>query len=266
MKHCTNCGYELKAGVKFCPSCGHAVNADNEGETDHKVEKGVNHQTDAEEKVHSEEQATPRVPARSQDKSRNNTIVIAALLVLVVLAGFLFMKKRVVVSRDQLASNITKAVQNQDGKLFLKQFSKDDQNLKFSDIGAKSVVKDIHNHSRDSLGETGRIIVDGQQVAGTKVKYDFSVESKKVMGMFTSYYLTTRRTPVRILDYTGSGGPVTIKLKDADNQRVSKQQLSSGFFPGKYTFDVQSGDTQGDYWIWAAGDGETIDLTLTSDD
>ncbi|RRK09216.1 zinc-ribbon domain-containing protein [Lactiplantibacillus garii] len=269
MKHCTNCGFKLETGTKFCPKCGQAIKSDQQSGDQERttVQRGEDELTND-----TVVKTTPRISknqqsmANGQTKTRNNSLVIAILVILVVVSGFLFIKKRMVVSRDQLASNVTKAVQNQDGKLFLKQFSKDDQALKFSDVGAKSVVKDIHNHSRDSLSETGRIIVNGQHVSGTKVKYYFNVESKKVMGMFTSYYLTTRRTPVRVLDYTESGGPVTIKLKDANNQRVSKQQLSSGFFPGKYNFDVRSGDTQGDYWIWAAGDGETIDLTLTSDD
>ena len=195
---------------------------------------------------------------------RKDIIALIIVAVVVIIGGGLFVKTKVVVSRDRLASNLTKAVQNQDGKLFLKQFSKDDQNLKFADVGAKSVVKDMHNHSRDSLSEVGRIIVDGGHVSGTEVKYRFTVESKKVLGLFDSYYLTTRRTPVSVEDYTGSGGPVTIRLKDADNTKVTKSMLKSGFFPGKYNFDVTSGDTQGDYWIWPAGDGETIDLMITS--
>lgn len=272
MRHCSNCGNELKEGVKFCPSCGQAVSANDRSSEKVTASPVKEVKAAPSTRVSSDEQtggetSNSQTQQLKQHTNTNQSVVIAVVIVLlIVFGGLFFIKNRVVVSRDQLASNITKAVQNQDGKLFLKQFSKDDQNLKFSDVGAKSVVKDMHNHSRDSLSEVGRIVVDGQRVSGTEVKYHFGVESKKVMGVFTSYYLTTRRTPVRVLDYTRSGGPVTIKLKDANNQDVSKQQLSSGFFPGKYNFDVRSGDTQGDYWIWAAGDGETIDLTLTSDD
>ncbi|MHA6549228.1 zinc-ribbon domain-containing protein [Lactiplantibacillus plantarum] len=271
MKHCSNCGKELKDEAKFCPNCGQSVLVSNEHDEQADVKSNKQQASTDQKYVISkshdlDEVATPRVTQKQKTNSKQSLIIAVIVAAVIILGGFSFVKKRVVVSRDQLASNITKAVQNQDGKLFLKQFSKDDQNLKFSDIGSKSVVKDIHNHSRDSLSEVGRIITDGQRVSGTEVKYHFSVESKKVLGMFTSYYLTTRRTPVRVLDYTGSGGPVTIKLRDADNQRVTKQLLNSGFFPGKYNFNVTLGDTQGNYWIWAAGDGETIDLTLTSDD
>ncbi|MGO3118027.1 zinc-ribbon domain-containing protein [Lactiplantibacillus paraplantarum] len=273
MKHCTNCGYELAPDTQYCPNCGQAVRDNGELGTsaseDRTGENAMKHVTAAQSDVQKAE-PTPRMPAAdvntARPATRNNTIIVVIIALALILGGFFFIKKQVVVSRDQLASNLTKAVQNQDGKLFLKQFSKDDQELKFSNIGAKSIVKDMHNHSRDSISEVGRIIVDGQRVAGTHAKYHFNVESKQVLGMFTSYYLTTRRTPIRVLDYTGSGGPVTIKLEDADNQQISKKQLSSGFFPGKYNLKVRSGDTQDDYWIWPNGDGETIDLTLTSDD
>lgn len=254
MKHCTNCGASLPAGVKFCPHCGQ------------KIESVVPTHAADDTVDHAGDRSTPRLPIgeKQSSRKRNNGTVLVVLAVLVILGGIYGVKKRLVVSRDQLAENLTTAVQKEDGKLFLKQFSKDEQKLKFSDVGAQSVVKDMHNHSRDSLSEVGRIIVDGQRVTGTEVKYHFNVESKKVLGVFTSYYLTTRRSPVELTDLTGSGGSVTVKLKDKQ-QRVSKQQLQSGFFPGKYTFDIQSGDTQGDYWIWASGDGETIDLTLTAD-
>lgn len=273
MKHCTNCGYELEAGVQFCPNCGQVVRRNeqpDEVSTGERTGESASRHLKTDQRDVQNAEQTPRIPDNdgnvAQQPARNNGIIVIIIVVALLLGGFFFVKDRVVVSRDQLAANITKAVQKQDGKLFLKQFSKDDQELKFSSVGAKSVVKDMHNHSRDSLSEVGRIIVDGQRVAGTHAKYHFTVESKQVLGMFTSYYLTTRRTPIRVLDYTGSDGPVTVKLEDADNQQISKQQLSSGFFPGKYNLKVRSGDTQDDYWIWPDGDGETIDLTLTSDD
>jgi len=270
MKHCPNCGSELKAGAKFCSTCGQAVNT-SEASVEKVIEKPVEESKTASTRPNSNEHtdtetSNSQVQLKQKTTTNQSMVIVVALVLLVVLGGFFFIKKRAVVSRDQLATNITKAVQNKDGKLFLKQFSKDDQALKFSDVGASSVVKDMHSHSRDSLSEVGRIIVDGQQVSGTEVKYHFNVESKQVLGLFTTYYLTTRRTPVRVLDYTGTGGPVSIKLKDADNQRVTKQMLNSGFFPGKYNFNVTSGDSQGDYWIWAAGDSETIDLTHTTSD
>ncbi|MDC6397288.1 zinc-ribbon domain-containing protein [Lactiplantibacillus pentosus] len=271
MTHCTNCGYELTPDAKFCPKCGQVVATDGlTGEASKGSESNTEQHRVTEQRVNQDAQPTPRIPnggaSPIRQTPRNNVVIVAVIAVVLILGGFFFIKNRVVVSRDQLASNITKAVQKQDSKLFLKQFSKDDQDLKYSEIGAKSVVKDMHNHSRDSLSEVGRIIIDGQRVAGTHAKYHFSVESKRVLGLFTSYYLTTRRTPIRVLDYTGSGGPVTVKLEDADNQQLSKQQLSSGFFPGKYNLKVRSGDSEDDYWIWPNGDGETIDLTLTSDD
>ncbi|WP_432374566.1 zinc-ribbon domain-containing protein [Lactiplantibacillus pentosus] len=271
MTHCTNCGYELTSDAKFCPKCGQVVATDGlTGEASKGSESNTEQHRVTEQRVNQDAQPTPRIPnggaSPIRQTPRNNVVIVAVIAVVLILGGFFFIKNRVVVSRDQLASNITKAVQKQDSKLFLKQFSKDDQDLKYSEIGAKSVVKDMHNHSRDSLSEVGRIIIDGQRVSGTHAKYHFSVESKRVLGLFTSYYLTTRRTPIRVLDYTGSGGPVTVKLEDADNQQLSKQQLSSGFFPGKYNLKVRSGDSEDDYWIWSNGDGETIDLTLTSDD
>lgn len=276
MKHCPNCGHELPAGVKFCPNCGQAIqaaepSAAKSAEPVESAESATSHLGRAEER--SEKLGTPGPPRVATERplpgkpkpKQNNVIIVAVAAVVVVLAGFFFVKNRVVVSRDRLASNVTKAVQKEDGKLFLKQFSKDDQQLKYSDVGAKSVVKDLHDHSHDSLSEVGRIIVDGERVSGTEVKYRFSVESKTVLGLFTSYYLTTRRTPVHVADYTSGGGPVILKLKEANDERVTKSQLSSGFFPGKYNFNVTSGDYQGSYWIWAAGDGDTIDLTLTDD-
>ncbi|MFB9768765.1 zinc-ribbon domain-containing protein [Lactiplantibacillus modestisalitolerans] len=207
-------------------------------------------------------QPTPRIPAQPASKGHNTLTLPVILVVLAVLVGGWFVKNRLIVSQDQLAANVTKAVQKEDGDLFLKQFSDAEQDMAYSDIGAKSVVKDIHNHSRDSLSEVGRIIVDGQRVAGTKAKYDFNVESKKVLGVFTSYYLTTRRSPIEINDFTGNDGAASVKLEDADNKRLTKQELASGFFPGKYNLDVRSGDAHSEYWVWPSGDGDPIELNL----
>lgn len=192
-------------------------------------------------------------------------LVVAAFIVLI--GGGLFIKTRIAVSPNRLATNITEAVENKDGKLFLKQFSKDNQNIKYSDIGAQSVVKDLHDNATDPTSEIGKIITDGRSVAGTKTDYSFTVETKKVMGLFTSYYLTTRKSPVQVSNYTGYGDDMTIKMTSGGkNQTVTRSQMSSGFFPGRYDFDIASGgEDDGSYWIRSAGDGETIDLTVTDD-
>lgn len=197
---------------------------------------------------------------------KKDIIALAIAAVIVVFGGFMFVKTRVAVSENRLAANITKAVQNKDGDLFLKQFSKDQQDIKFSEIGAKSIVADMHNNSTDSISEIGKIIVDGRHVAGTKVTYHFNVESKKVLGLFTSYYLTTRKTPIKLYNYTGYGDPMRVKITDGKDQTITKRELSSGLFPGKYNLDVSTGDYEGPYWVHGSGDGDTIDLEITSDD
>lgn len=198
---------------------------------------------------------------------KKKDIIALAIVVLIVLAGgLLFVKTRVTVSENRLASNITKAVQNKDGKLFLKQFAKDQQDIKFSNIGAQSVVKDMHNNATDSASEIGKIIVDGRTVSGTSTTYHFNVESKKVFGVFDSYYLTTRKSPVKLYNYTGYGDDMTVKLTDGKTQVITKRQLTSGLFPGKYNLDVSVGDYDGSYWVRGSGEGETIDLDITNDD
>lgn len=196
---------------------------------------------------------------------KKDIIALAIAAVIIVVGGGLFIKTRVAVSENRLANNITKAVQNKDGALFLKQFSKDNQNIKFSEIGAQSVVKDLHDNATDPTSEIGKIITDGRTVAGTKVDYSFSVESKKVLGLFTSYYLTTRKSPIQVTNYTGYGDDMTIKLTSGGkNQTVTKHQLSSGLFPGRYDFDITSGgEDDGSYWVRASGEGDTIELTVT---
>ncbi|PTM21300.1 hypothetical protein DA798_10980 [Lactobacillus sp. PFC-70] len=196
---------------------------------------------------------------------KRDIIALVIAVVVVLVGGSLFIKTRVAVSENRLASNITKAVQNKDGKLFLKQFSKDNQEIKFSDIGAQSVVKDLHDNATDPTSEIGKIITSGQTVSGTKVDYQFTVESKKVLGLFTSYYLTTRKSPVRVLNYTGYGDDMTIKMTSGGkNQTITKSQLNSGLFPGRYDFDITSGgEDDGSYWVRSAGDGGTIELTVT---
>jgi len=198
---------------------------------------------------------------------KKDIIAFVIVAVVIIFGGFMFVKTRVAVSENRLAANITKSVQNKDGQLFLKQFAKDQQNIKFSEIGAQSIVKDMHNNSTDSIGEIGKIIVDGRHVAGTKTTYEFNVESKKVLGIFDSYYLTTRRSPVKLYNYTGNGDALKVKITDGSrNQTITKQELSSGLFPGKYNFDVSSGDYDGSYWVWGSGGGDTIDLEITNDD
>ncbi|TGD17552.1 hypothetical protein [Levilactobacillus suantsaiihabitans] len=197
---------------------------------------------------------------------KKDIIALAIAAVIVVFGGVMFVKTQVAVSENHLAANITKAVQNKDGDLFLKQFSKDQQDIKFSEIGAKSVVTDMHNNSTDSISEIGKIIVDGRHVAGTKVTYHFNVESKKVLGLFNSYYLTTRKSPVKLYNYTGYGDSMQVKITDGKDQTITKRELSSGLFPGKYNLDVSTGDYEGAYWVHGSGDGDTIDLEITSDD
>lgn len=196
---------------------------------------------------------------------KKDVIALVLVVTFILVGGSLFIKTRVAVSQNRLAANITKAVENKDGKLFLKQFSKDNQNIKFSEIGAQSVVKDLHDNATDPTSEIGKIITDGRTVAGTKADYSFTVETKKVMGIFTSYYLTTRKSPVRVTNYTGYGDDMTIKMTSGGkNQTVTKSQLSSGLFPGRYDFEVTSGgEDDGGYWVRPAGDGDTIDLTVT---
>ena len=196
---------------------------------------------------------------------RKDLIALIVAVVIVLVGGGLFIKTRVAVSQNRLANNVTKAVQNKDGKLFLKQFSKDDQQIKFSQIGAQGVVKDLHNNATDPASEIGRIIVDGRTVAGTKVDYSFRVASKKVLGLFTSYYLTTRKSPVRVENYTGYGDDMDIKMTTGGKtQTVTQHQLSQGLFPGKYDFDITSGgEDDGSYWVRVAGTGDTIELTVT---
>lgn len=198
---------------------------------------------------------------------KKDIIALAIAVVVILMGGGLFVKTRIAVSENRLAANITKAVQNKDGALFLKQFSQDNQAIKFSDIGAQSVVKDLHDNATDPASEIGKIITDGQTVAGTKVDYQFTVESKQVLGLFTSYYLTTRKSPVHVTNYTGYGDDMDIEMTSGGKrQTVTKSQLSSGLFPGKYDFDISSGgEDDGSYWVRAAGDGETIDLSVTSD-
>lgn len=197
---------------------------------------------------------------------KKDMIALIVAVVIVLVGGNFLIKTRVAVSENRLASNINRAVQNKDGKLFLKQFSKDNQNIKFSDIGAQSVVKDLHDNATDPTSEIGKIITDGRTVAGTKVDYRFTVESRKVMGLFTSYYLTTRKSPVQITNYTGYGDDMTVKMTSGGkSQTVTKSQLSSGLFPGRYDFDISSGgEDDGSYWVRPAGDGDTIELTVTS--
>ncbi|WP_225434009.1 zinc ribbon domain-containing protein [Levilactobacillus brevis] len=155
-----------------------------------------------------------------------SAITVSIVAVLILVGSFFFIKTRVAVSQNRLAANITKAVENKDGKLFLKQFSKDNQNIKYSDIGAQSVVKDLHDNATDPTSEIGKIITDGRSVAGTKTDYSFTVETKKVMGLFTSYYLTTRKSPVQVSNYTGYGDDMTIKMTSGGkNQTVVKGSL-----------------------------------------
>ncbi|QCZ46808.1 zinc ribbon domain-containing protein [Levilactobacillus brevis] len=196
---------------------------------------------------------------------KKDIITIAVIAVVVLFGGFFFVKTHVAVSEDRLAANITKAVQNKDGKLFLKQFSKDDQNIKFSAIGAQSVVKDMHNNATDATSEIGKLIVDGSTVSGTSVNYQFTVESKKVLGVFDSYYLTTRKSPVKVVNYTGYGDDISLTLTDGKDQTVTKSELASGVFPGKYNFSVTTGDYSGNYWVKASGDGDTIDMEVIDD-
>jgi len=198
---------------------------------------------------------------------KKKDIIALVIVVLVILAGgILFIKTRVAVSENHLAANITKAVEKKDGNLFLKQFSKDQQDIKFSEIGANSIVKDMHNNSTDSISEIGKIIVDGRHVAGTSVTYHFNVESKKVLGIFDSYYLTTRKSPVKVYNYTGYGDDLSFKVTDGKDQTITKRELSNGLFPGKYNLSVTSEDYNGDYWVRGTGAGETIDLEITDDD
>lgn len=196
---------------------------------------------------------------------KNKPVKIALIAVVALLLFTILIKTRFAVSEHRLESNITKAVKNKDGKLFLKQFSKEDRDIKYSEIGAQSIVDDLNKHSSSTYDQIGKDIVEGYGASAKDTDYSFIPETKKVLGLFTSHYLTTKRSPIDIKYY---GESINYKVKitnDKLNEKVSDNELSQGFFPGRYDFDISddSGNTDS-YWAKATGDGDTIDLDITS--
>ncbi|QFR67467.1 hypothetical protein [Furfurilactobacillus rossiae] len=194
-------------------------------------------------------------------------ILIAIIVLVVFVTGIVGIKNQFIISKDQLAANITKATQNEDGDLFLKQFDKDSQNLGFAKIGAQSVVEQWHNHASVPTAEVGKRITDGHTIAGPSVKYKFYVESKKVFGLFDSYYLAAKPTSVHFMT-TDDTAKMRINITNGGKHiKATAQDFRNGLFPGKYSFHVDSptedGRNQsGDFYVAVAGSENRFDMVL----
>ncbi|EOT29187.1 zinc ribbon domain-containing protein [Enterococcus saccharolyticus] len=86
MKFCGNCGTELNQGVKFCPKCG---TKQEESETNHSS------------------QPVEQVRTQVQTNSKSKVVIVSIIAVVLLIGGFVFLKKDVLFNMS--ASNSSKA-------------------------------------------------------------------------------------------------------------------------------------------------------------
>lgn len=199
-------------------------------------------------------------------KKQTGSYILIGLLIIMGLSLIVGLQRHFIISKARLEDNITKSVQNQDGELFLKQFDQDSQDLKFADIGSQSVVEQWHDHASLPLQEIGEQVVNERTVGGTSVHYKFYVESKKVLGLFDSYYLVAKPTSVDLTSIYNLNDLKFTFTNNGKKQSFKPDELKQGLFPGKYKFTAngEQGDRQlqGDFYFNIAGDHSTFDMEL----
>lgn len=198
-------------------------------------------------------------------KNRNQIIALTVAVLFVVI-GFFAIKTQLVTSKEKLAENVTTAVQNKDGDLFLNQFDKDSQNLKFAKEGAQSVTEQWHDHASLPIQEIGKEVADGRTIKGPEVHYKFYAESKKVLGLFTTYYLVAKPTSITFSANRDLDSAKYTLTNDGKRKRVSSDDFKAGVFPGKYKYDV-AGSSYGDnynasYYVAVSGQEESYEMEM----
>lgn len=197
-------------------------------------------------------------------KKQNNNIVISIIIVIVTISGIFAIKTKAVTSQQKLAENISTALQKQDSKLFLKQFDDNSKKSRFSNLGAKGVLKDWKNNSNLTPKEIAEKIINNKYVPGAEYNYQFSTHKRTRFGFFDDYYLSAKLTKVDPSPYVKDS-----KTK-VNGKTVDNNDFKTGFFPGEYNFEStykEDGESYtSKYNLYLTGDPSTMKLPFVGID
>lgn len=185
--------------------------------------------------------------------------VIATILILAALAVGIFYKFGVSHQNSNATKNdnLVQIIQNQDSKAFLKLFDKKTTESSISEIGAKSVLNDWNQNSKEDLNEIPVTLKNGGKVSGSNNNYHIKYEETTKM-LFMKQSKPTTMTSKLI---------VPSKLKRAsikvDGKSVSYSDLTkNNLFPGVYNFKVKLDKDESTQKVTILGDGRSVTLLV----
>ncbi|MBC2014919.1 hypothetical protein HB796_02740 [Listeria welshimeri] len=195
--------------------------------------------------------------------NRKRFIIIGSII-LVCFLVFLVVGKSTSKSNETLEKELISAIEEKDTNKFLNLFDSSKKDLKYSSIGAKSILEDW---SRELKGNTGLImeILDskGSHYADIEAgaKYHITIKEKMHWLFFKDYYLDTNASKI-LLDKTAESETIYLEGK-----KISAKEFGKNFFPGKYEFSASKKfeytTVKDDNNIMVDGDGEEKELAFS---
>lgn len=185
--------------------------------------------------------------------------VIATVLILAALAVGIFFKFGLNHQNNSANKNdnLVQIIQNQDDEAFLKMFDKKTTESSISKIGAKSVLNDWNQNSKEDLNEIPTTLKDGRKVSGSNNNYHIKYEETTKMLFIKQSKLTTMTSKLI----------VPSKLKKAsikvDGKSVSYSDLTkNNLFPGVYNFKIKLDKAESTQRVTILGDGRSATLLV----
>ncbi|MCL77423.1 hypothetical protein DPG12_02845, partial [Listeria monocytogenes] len=195
--------------------------------------------------------------------NRKRLIIIGSIILAIFLI-FLVVGKSTTRSQETLEKELISSIEEKDTNKFLNLFDSSKKKLKYSTIGAKSILDEWEY---DLKGNTALImeIIDpkGSQYAeiDADAKYHITIKEKKHWLFFKNYYLDTNVSKIK-LDKTAQSETIYLK-----GEKISPKEFENDFFPGKYEFSASKKfeyttvkDSEG---VKINGDGENEELAFS---
>lgn len=191
-------------------------------------------------------------------------IIKFGIIIISLIIVFVFLGLRLTTNKEELNSQLTSAIQEQNEESFLDLFDDEVIDSEWAYVGAKTILEDWNQNSQLPLDQIMNSLdgynSDQYQIAGVKSTYNISVKEKKKFIFFTDYELYTLPSILKLDD---SIDDVTLYVND---KKVKKNDFKDAFFPGQYTFEIKDNESDSEsntIGVFLAGDGKTINLDLT---
>ena len=157
MKHCTNCGHELKGDLAFCPNCGQ------------KMKRSVDNTPSQEEasllaaSTPASEQPQPTPPRAKKPSSKKKKVLWITLIAVVALLAIAHFTIKAITDPSKKIVAMHEAYQKEDAKAFLNEFT---------------IGKDVHSDASSFLA-----YVQGQDWSSIREAMQYNITSLEKNGI-----------------------------------------------------------------------------------